>query len=158
MTIRSFLPVIGLPVIGLLALGLVLPGPILADPIAVVVHPQSSVQDLTTKELKAAYEGYGLPGISAEIVLVYLRGDLEDAFNLSVLGVSSKKVKVYWLRRVFEGESDLRRISKTAAEVKAFVGANKECIGFVPAGELDGSVRAITIDGAAHGDPGYPLE
>lgn len=158
MTIRSFLPVIGLAVMGLLAIGPVLPGPVLADPIAVIVHPQSSIQDLTSRELKAAYEGYGLPGISAEITLVYLRGDVEDAFNLSVLGVSTKKVKVYWLRRVFEGESDLRRTSKTAVEVKAFVGAYKECIGFVPAGELDGSVRAITIDGVAHGDPGYPLK
>lgn len=129
----------------------------MGDPIAVIVNPQSPIQNLTSKELKAAYEGYGLPGISEEITLVYLRGDLEDAFNLSVLGISSKKVKVFWLKRVFEGESDLRRICKVVAEAKTFIGGNVECIGFIPAADLDESVRAITIDGAAYSDPGYPV-
>jgi len=148
MTIRSFL----------LAVSLLLAVPALADPIVVVVNPASPIQELTSKELKAAYEGYGLPDISEEITLVYLRGDIEDAFNLSVLGISSKKVKVYWLRRVFEGESDLRRICKTPAEVRRFVSENADCIGFLPVPELDESVRAISIDGTPHSDPGYPVK
>lgn len=142
-----------------LLMSLLLAGPVVGEPIAVIVHPQSPIQSLTSKELKAAYEGYGLPGVeSQEIALVYLRGEIEDAFNRSVLGISSKKVKVYWLRRVFEGESDMRRIFKTAAKVKAFIGEHQECIGYIPASELDDSVRAISIDAAGHDDPGYPLK
>ena len=142
----------------LFVVGLLLAGPVSGESIAVVVNPQSPIQNLTAKELKAAYEGYGLPGVAEDVTLVYLRGKTEDAFNRSVLGISSKKVKVYWLRRVFEGESDMRRIFKTAAKVKAFIGEHQECIGYIPASELDDSVRAISIDAAGHDDPGYPLK
>lgn len=127
-------------------------------PIAVIVNPQNPVEDLSGKELKAAYEGYGLPGLKTQnIALVYLRGEIEDTFNLKVLGVSSKKVKVFWLRRVFEGESDLRKILKSSDEVKAFVGGSEACIGFLPAAEVDDSVKVISIDGKKHDDPGYLL-
>ena len=146
-------------IFALLGLSLLLAGPLVAEPIAVIVHPQCPVQELTSEELRAAYEGYGLPGVdSHEIALVYLRGDIEDAFNQAVLGISSKKVKVYWLRRVFEGESDLRKIVKSVAEARAFVAQNTECIGFIPAAELDDSVRAVAIDGTSHTDAGYPLK
>ena len=143
----------------LLIVSLLLTGPAAGESIAVIVHPDSPIQNLTAKELKAAYEGYGLPGGGSEdITLAYLRGDIEDTFNQTVLGISSKKVKVYWLRRVFEGESDLRKILKTVADVKDFVAQNEQCIGFLPAAELDDSVRAITIDEVMHDAPGYFLE
>ena len=142
----------------LFVVGLLLAGPVSGESIAVVVNPQSPIQNLTAKELKAAYEGYGLPGVAEDVTLVYLRGKTEDAFNQGVLGISSKKVKVYWLKRVFEGESDMRKICKTATAVKAFIGENEACIGFIPAPELDDSVRAITIDAKTHDDPGYQLK
>ena len=127
-------------------------------PIAVIVNPQSPVEDLSEKELKAAYEGYGLPGLKTQnIALVYLRGEIEDAFNLKVLGISSKKVKVYWLRRVFEGESDLRKILKSGDEVRAFVGGNEASIGFLPAAQVDASVKAVSINGKKPNEPGYLL-
>lgn len=127
--------------------------------IAVVINKQSTIDDLSTRQLKAAFEGYGLPGSEIQnIELAYLAGKIEDTFNQKVLGVSSKRVKVYWLRRVFKGESDLRRILKTAAEVKAFIEAHEAAIGFIPASELDDSVKAITIDARRHDDPEYSLQ
>ena len=144
-----------------LLLGMALTAVAVADPggpIAVIVHPASTVEDLSEKELKATYEGYGLPGLKTQnVALVYLRGETEDSFNLKVLGISSKKVKVYWLRRVFEGESDLRKILKTTDEVKAFVAGNEASIGFVPATEVDDSVKAISIGGKKQDDPEYLL-
>ena len=144
-----------------LLLGMALTAVAAADaggPIAVIVHPASPVEDLSEKELKAAYEGYGLPGLKTQnVALVYLRGETEDSFNLKVLGISSKKVKVYWLRRVFEGESDLRKILKTTDEAKAFVAGNEASIGFVPATEVDDSVKAISIGGKKQDDPEYLL-
>ena len=144
-----------------LLLGLALTAAAAADPggpIAVIVHPASPVEDLSEKELKAAYEGYGLPGLKTQnIALVYLRGEIEDSFNLKVLGMSSKKVKVYWLRRVFEGESDLRKILKTTDAVKAFVAGNEASIGFIRAAEVDDAVKAISVGGKKHDDPGYSL-
>lgn len=127
-------------------------------PIAVIVNNRSPIENLSTKELRAAFEGYGLAGLETRnIALVYLRGEIEDSFNLKVLGISSKKVKVYWLRRVFEGESDMRRIFASVAEARDFVSQNEASIGFIPASELDGSVRAICIDAERHDAPGYPL-
>ena len=135
--------------------------PAVADPggaIAVIVNQQSPIDELSARELKAAFEGYGLPGVKTQnIALVYLRGEIEDRFNLTVLGVSSKKVKVYWLRRVFEGESDLRKIFKSADEVKTYIGENEASVGFIFAGHLDDSVKAISIDARKHDDPGYVL-
>ena len=126
--------------------------------IAVIINKQSPIDDLSTRELKAAFEGYGLPGSATQnIELVYLTGGIEDSFNQKVLGVSSKRVKVYWLRRVFKGESDLRRILKTAEEGKAFSDANEAAIGFIPASELDDSVKAISIDARRHDDAEYTL-
>ena len=136
--------------------------PVFADPggaIAVIVNKENSIDDLSTKELKAAFQGYGLSGLKTQnVALVYLRGEIEDTFNLKVLGISSKKVKVYWLKRVFEGESDLRKIFKSAEKVKAFIGQNQASIGFIPATALDDSVKAISIDTKKHDDSGYALK
>ena len=148
--------------IGLLLIYMLLAAPAGADPggtIAVIVNKGNAVDNLAVKELKAAFEGYGLPGSKDQnIPIVYLRGDIENKFNLKVLGISSKKVKVYWLKRVFAGESDLRKILKSAAEVKAFIGQNETAIGFIPMGDLDDSVKPISIDGKKHDDPEYKLQ
>jgi ABC-type phosphate transport system substrate-binding protein len=148
--------------IGLLLIFTLLAPPAVAAPdgaIAVVVNKGNAIDNLSGKELKAAYEGYGLPGSKDQnIAIVYLRGDIENKFNLKVLGISSKKVKVYWLKRVFAGESDLRKILKTAAEVKAFIGQNETAIGFIPAADLDDSVKPISIDAKKHDDPAYKIQ
>jgi len=148
--------------IGLLLIYALLAAPADADPggaIAVVVNKGNALDNLSTKELKAAYEGYGLPGSKdPDIAIVYLRGDIENRFNLKILGISSKKVKVYWLKRVFEGESDLRKILKSPAEVKTFIGQNETAIGFIPAADLDDSVKPISIDGKKHDEPEYKLQ
>ena len=126
--------------------------------IAVIVNEKSPVDNLSARELKAAFEGYGQPGAKTQnSAIVYLRGDIENRFNLKAMGISSKKVKVYWLKRVFKGESDLRKILKSAAEVKAFIAQNETSIGFIPAADLDDSVKPVTIDGKKHDDPQYKL-
>ncbi len=159
---RSYLNTsVGLSALALLLIGVLLVGPVRADSdeaIAVIVNKKSPIDNLSVKELKAAFEGYGLPGLkSRNIAIVYLRGDIENRFNLKALGISSKKVKVYWLKRVFEGESDLRKILKSAAEVKAFIGQNEASIGFILAADLDDSVKPIAIDDKKHDDLKYKL-
>ena len=148
--------------IGLLLICTLLAVPAVAAPdgaIAVIVNKANAVDNLSGKELKAAFEGYGLPGSKASnTAIVYLKGEVENKFNLKILGISSKKVKVYWLKRVFAGESDLRKILKTAAEVKAFIDQNETAIGFIPAVDLDDSVKPISIDGKKHDDPEYKLQ
>jgi len=118
------------------------------QPLVVVVDRDSPLEDISGADLRALFQGYGLPQLRAtNIELVYLRGEAEDRFNEAVLGLPSRKVREYWLKKVFQGEGDARTHCRDAAAVLARVGGNQAAIGFVPAGAVGPQVRALTIAG-----------
>jgi hypothetical protein len=134
------------------------PEPPPPEPLVVVVDRNSPIQDISLDELRALFQGYGLPQLRAtNIELVYLRGEAEDRFNLAVLGLPSRKVREYWLKKVFQGEGDARTHCRDPAAVIARVAGNQAAVGFVPAGAVSHQVQALTIAGRGPAAPDYLL-
>lgn len=129
-----------------------------ARAVVLVIGKQSPVDSLSLKDLKSIYKGHRIAAFQNKtLTLAYLRGDLEDTFNQKILGLSTKKVNTYWLRKVFQGEGDVRKYFNNAAEAKRFIAVNDHAIGFIYADELDDSIKAIAIDGRSIKDPNYLL-
>jgi hypothetical protein len=126
--------------------------------IAVVVSPDSPLTEISASDLKAVFQGYGLPQMRAtNIILVHLKGEAEDRFNGVVLGLSSRQVRAYWLKKVFQGEGDARKYCRDAASVVERVSGNRSAIGFMYAADLVDQVRALRMDSRTPAHPDYLL-
>ncbi len=150
---------LSLIVIGVVAASLSMP--VLAEQdntVVVVVARASPIHNLDLDDLRATFRGFPPVALESKVVsLAYLKGKIERFFDGRALGLSSRQVKIYWLRRVFEGEANRRRYCRDTNALKSFVSQNNSALGFIYARDLDESVRAITIDGHDHEDVEYLL-
>jgi ABC-type phosphate transport system substrate-binding protein len=112
--------------------------------IAVVVHP-SRTAELTPDALRQIYlrrKRFWDDG--APIVPLNLAAGmpLRDAFSRRVLGESEARVAEYWNRQYFYGILPPATLASTQAVLR-YVASDPNAVGYVPADELDGSVRTV---------------
>jgi ABC-type phosphate transport system substrate-binding protein len=112
--------------------------------IVVVVHPSRSAE-LTTDVLGQIYlrrKRFWDDG--APIVPLNLTAGtpLRDAFARLVLRDSEARLAEYWNRQYFYGILPPATLQSTQAVVR-YVAADPNAIGYVPADEVDGSVRVV---------------
>ena len=129
-----------------------------APVIAVIVHPDNPIKDLTLDDLRRLYLGSTTLFADREPVVLLESSDLRSRFYRTALGMGEDRLKRHWVSRVFSGQSgspprEIRRHTELLEYVERHPGA----IAFVDAGVLDGTVKALTLDGHQPTDPGYPL-
>ena len=125
---------------------------------AVVVHPSAPLTDISLDDLRRLFLGKTKAFKNGQpITLLELTSARHD-FYKAALGMSEGQVKRAWIALVFQGEAlaPPREVA-TVGELRAFVAAHREAVGFLPIEEVDASVRALTIGGRGPKDPGYPL-
>lgn len=66
-----------------------------------------------------------------------------DAFNSNVLGKSGSQLKSYWSRLIFTGKGTPPKQAGNDADVKKYVAANPDSIGYIDASAVDGSVKVL---------------
>ena len=72
---------------------------------------------------------------------------LYEQFYTKVTGKTGAQVKAAWSRLVFSGKGTPPKELGSSAEVKKFVAANADGIGYIEKSALDGSVKAVlTVD------------
>lgn len=125
--------------------------------IQVIVNPSASDSSITMRELARLFRGEValLPG--GERVRLVEHSAARDTFYDRVVRMSGDQFRRHWIRVVFAGNAVIPPVGfETARDVVRFVATHRGAIAFVH-GPVDGSVRVLTIDGAAPGDPAYPL-
>jgi ABC-type phosphate transport system substrate-binding protein len=114
--------------------------------VAVVVNPKSPLSAMTADQVSAIFLGKvnTLPsGATA------LPADLPDSqpahdlFYAKVTGKSNAQVKAAWSRLVFSGKATPPREFATSADVRKFVAANPDAIGYVDKSAVDSSVKVV---------------
>jgi phosphate transport system substrate-binding protein len=125
------------------------------DGIAVVVHPSNGVRALTMAELRALFAGRiarwrQLGGPDAEITLITREegSGTRSAFESLVMG--PERIAASAL------------VQDSTGGVRQMVAGDPNAIGYVSLGLVDGSVRALRLDGVAPTEAtidggGYPL-
>ena len=114
--------------------------------VAVVVGAKSPVGTMTSEQVSNVFLGKSnaLPGGGTAVL-----GDLPDSspthelFYTKVTGKNSAQVKAAWSRLVFSGKATPPKELATAADVKKFVAANPDAIGYIEKSAVDSSVKVV---------------
>lgn len=131
------------------------------DDIAIIVHPENPVNNLTLSELRKLYMGERLywKGNAPVVLLMRTKGASErDAVLRLVFQMSEEQYTQYWVAKVMRAEvSDPPASLFSHGFVQEGVRGNPGAIGYVKGNEVRPGVKVVRIGGLLPGDPGYPL-
>lgn len=153
-------PRIGGAAIALIAV-LLAAAPLGATEIAVIVHPDNALEDISFGELSKIFKAEKQFWGSGERIYFLLResGSKEKEIILQKLyGMSETDLKKFWLTKLFREEiPSFPKTIQSNEAVKRFVSRVPNAIGFIDAASADNTVKILTIDGVSAGSENYPL-
>lgn len=124
---------------------------------AVIVHPSTSVTGVTLDELRRYFLGKATTLGTQRVQIVEPRS-LRKGFYRTLLRMSEDEVKRRWMALVFRGEAAAPpKEVADGAEARRYVAEHPGAVAFVDASMVDGSVKALTIDGRRTTEAAYPL-
>ncbi len=133
-----------------LAIGLLTLAQAASAQVAVVVNPKSPIASMTAEQVAGIFMGKTntLPsGSTAVLVDQPESNPVREHFYSKAAGKSLAQVKASWARLTFSGKATPPKEVGTAADVKKFVIANPDAIGYIEKSAVDGTVKAIlTLD------------
>lgn len=118
--------------------------------VAVIVNPKSAIASLSPEQVSSIFLGKSntLPsGSTAAPVDLPDGSAVHEQFYAKATGKTSAQVKATWARLTFSGKATPPKEVGSSAEVKKFVAANPDAIGYIEKSAVDGTVKAVlTID------------
>lgn len=114
--------------------------------VAVVVGAKSATAAMTADQVAGIFLGKSnqLPsGAAAAPADLPESAAVREQFYTKVTGKSSAQVKAGWSRLVFSGKATPPKELAGAADVKSFVAANPDAIGYIEKAAVDGSVKVV---------------
>ena len=118
--------------------------------VAVIVNPKSAIASLSPEQVSSIFLGKSntLPsGSTAAPVDLHDGSAVHEQFYAKATGKTSAQVKATWARLTFSGKATPPKEVGSSAEVKKFVAANPDAIGYIEKSAVDGTVKAVlTID------------
>jgi len=136
--------------------------PRMATPIAVIVHEQVPVDDLSLPELRRIFRGERLfwAGDLAITLLAPPRGSREREVLLDKVydRHSEAEYQQYWINKLFDnGAQTAPKITGSPQMSAGLVREIPGAIALVPADRIPRGVKVLRIDGRSPGQAGYPL-
>jgi hypothetical protein len=144
----------------LIALALVCRSDAQTNDIAVVVHANNAVNNVSLADLRKMLAGTkrSWPGGKEIKLITRAPGCRERLALLHLLAMSEDEYKQYWAAEVYRGEVDAPPL------VVPSVGMQREAILAFPQGltllsasDVKPGMKMLRLDGLLPGDPGYPL-
>ena len=118
--------------------------------VAVVVNPKSAAASMTADQVAGIFLGKTstLPSGATAAAADQPEGSaVREHFYSKVAGKQAAQVKAAWSRLVFSGKATPPKELGSTAEVKKFVAANPDAIGYIEKSAVDGSVKVVlTVD------------
>ncbi|MDI4634326.1 hypothetical protein J7U46_14810 [Pelomonas sp. V22] len=137
------------PIFKRLVLPLMLAVPGLAwSQVAVIVSPKSPMTALTADQAAAIFMGRSttLPsGATAAPADLPDSSGVREQFYSKAAGKSAAQVKAAWSRLTFSGKATPPKEIPSAAEVKKFVAANPDAIGYIEKSAVDATVKVVLV-------------
>lgn len=114
--------------------------------VAVIVNSKSATASMTADQVASIFLGKSttLPsGATAAAVDQSESAAVRELFYSKVTGKQAAQVKAAWSRIVFSGKGTPPKEMASSAEVKKFVAANPDAIGYIEKSAVDGSVKVV---------------
>jgi len=131
-------------------------------PLAIVVHKDSKVDDLSLEELRNIFlaNQQFWPDRSRIILLVRApKSDERDFVLNTIYQMDEAQFRQYWIAKMFRAEVPRGpKIVFSTDMTRDLVLAIPGSISFINAKEVSGDVRVVKIDGKMPDDDGYPLK
>lgn len=130
--------------------------------IAIVVHPDTRVQDLSFLELRKIFLGeQQFWGDRTRIVLL-VRAPVayeRDVVLNRIYQMDEAEFRQYWIAKVFRAEvSSGPKIVYSTDMTRQLVAALPGAVAFVAARDVTPEMKVLRISGKRPGDEGYPLQ
>jgi len=129
--------------------------------LAVIVHPGNPLASLSSADLREILlmERQHWSGGARIYVLLPPAGTPQKGVLLRrVLRMKDLDLRRHYLAKLYAGEiSSFPHIAPSAEAAKRFVARAENALAFVEAAALDGTVKALAIDGRRPGEAQYPL-
>jgi len=116
--------------------------------VAVIVSPKSPLTALTADQAAAIFMGRSatLPsGATATPADLPDTSGVREQFYSKAAGKSAAQVKAAWSRLTFSGKATPPKEIPSAAEVKKFVAANPDAIGYIEKSAVDATVKVVLV-------------
>jgi hypothetical protein len=131
-------------------------------PVAIVVHPDTELENLTMAELRAIFlaEQQYWPDKSRIVLLVRAPDAYERTFVLDrIYQMTEAEFRRYWIAKMFRAEipSGPRVVFSTNMAL-GLVTAIPGSITFIQASDVGSDVKVVRIDGKLPSEDGYPLD
>lgn len=153
-----------LRVIAVLALAVPLHGSALGaqeQAVAIVVHPETDVDDLTLRELKSIFRGDRQFWADGRRVTLLVRAPEAEERKMileRVYEMNEDQFREYWIGKMFRAEVAAGpKLVYSADMARELVTVIPGAITFVPVNEVSSDSRVVRIDGLLPSDPGYAL-
>lgn len=139
-TVHQFLNLAIVLISGLLMAGAA------AAQVVVVTSAKSSIAKLEVEQISNLYLGKinRLPSGGNAVLLDLPPGDkARDQFYSEVIGRTADQVRSTWARLMFSGKGNPPQEKANATDVKKFLAANPDTIGYIDKSAVDPSVKVI---------------
>lgn len=130
------------------------------DPLVVIIANAAGVSDIAISVLRNAFRGEYAEYAPGKRLLPFNHppeAPERKAFDRAVLGLDPDAMGRYWIARRIRGEGLAPRAFPNVALGLRAVAAYPGAITYMRAKNVNTSVRVLTIDGHAPGQPNYPL-
>ncbi len=114
--------------------------------VAVIVNPKNAAATMTADQVSSIFLGKSntLPSGAAALATDLPEASAtRDQFYSKVTGKQAPQVKAAWSRLVFSGKGTPPKELASAADVKKFVAANPDAIGYIEKSAVDGTVKVV---------------
>ena len=129
-----------------------------AQQVAVVVNPGNAIEELSTDKLRRLFLGQTKTFPNGGHARLARYTPSAPVFDRAALALQPEIVRSRWMAMIFRGEATaLPTELGTVEDMKRFVREHPDAIGFRPAGQIDGTVKPIAIDGKRPSDAGYSI-
>ena len=133
-----------------------------SSPLAIVVHKDTAVDDLTMNELRSIFlADRQFWEDRARIILLVRapKSDERDFVLNRIYGMSEAEFRQYWVAKMFRAEVPRGpKIVFSNDMTLDLVVAIPGSISFIPADKVTDEVKVVRVDGALPRDEGYPLK
>jgi len=132
-----------------------------AEAMAVIVHPDTPVQNLTFAEMRRVFLGERQYWNAETPVVLIVRAPVAPERQVvldRIYRMSESQFKQYWIARIFRAEAtSTPKVVYSNQTINELVANIPGAISLVRADDIKPGVRTLKIDGSLPGEANYPL-
>lgn len=129
--------------------------------VAVVVHPDTPISNLSLAEVRKVFLGDRQYWTTNTPVVLLIRAPIARERNVVlkvIYQMSESQFKQYWIAKIFRAESATApKVVYSNDVANELVTAIPGAIAFIDAHDVKPGAKVVRVDGHLPGEPGYPL-